>query len=79
MLAGWAVATWASQRDLALPFAQQDPPLSPREAPSGTSGTIEPGETPAALWRHLPENWAKRKSLARTRFAPAPGGTRASA
>lgn len=55
MLAGWGAATWASARDLPLPFAAQDAPLSRVDGDD------------------LPASWARRKTLARTRFAPAPG------
>lgn len=54
MAAGEGVARWASERDLALPFAAQDPPL----------GHVE-GDDLAA-------QYAGRKLLARTRFAPSP-------
>ncbi|WP_424949780.1 RNB domain-containing ribonuclease [Deinococcus sp.] len=60
-LAGWAAAIFADDLSLALPFATQDPPH--RSSP--------PGENLPAL--DLPTQWARRKTLSRTRFQPALG------
>ena len=57
-LAGWAAAIFADDLELALPFATQDPPH--RSSPLGD-------DMPAL---YLPTQWARRKTLSRTRFQP---------
>jgi exoribonuclease II len=60
-LAGWAAAIFADDLELALPFATQDPPH--RSSPPGN-------DMPS---QYLPTQWARRKTLSRTRFQPSLG------